>query len=524
MSKAKKLISMLLAILMVMSVAPASVIASAVEPSATFKAPETSLLTYSTDTSGTSEVIRVAGGAGLFTRGTTVVAATPSGIPKNESGTYMHIAYDGETPEFPLVSFKITGTKPTNNPTIASNLGSNLTLKSETVGAQQSDGSYLYTWRVTGGTASQGSVVTYTITYYVEGNNEAQYAYAYSYVEDILIMNGYVAFKRLNNNKHRPATCHSNIVQIGGRNVYPGWYNDSAKLSDRGFVNYASGNALGGGSLKGAGSEDTMSNQADGYIVYETAELSGTPKGVLIKQSYNQSGNEKSTTINVCYGLDGNRTESKIYIDKRNETLQSLNIRVTLQNGEAGDGSDHGSGETGGNDAYPWPGTNLGGIDVLNGPISFGQTDSWNTVKSKATSLVSIGEISLSSNKTSIADNAAYDYIVTHMSGSGPALQNGVTSYQNTTLVYAWETDTNGEGSGSNYETGAIGTTFIVYTTVDLYNIFYGIMAGKNITTGASSYTCSDYIKYVANSGETPATSSNLTINFTKGAHPQSTQ
>ncbi len=524
MSKAKKLISMLLAILMVMSVAPASVIASAVEPSATFKAPETSLLTYSTDTSGTTEVIRVAGGAGLFTRGTTVVAATPSGIPKNDSGTYMHIAYDGETPEFPLVSFKITGTKPTKNPTIASNLGSNLTLNAETVGAQQSDGSYLYTWRVTGGTASQGSVVTYTITYFVEGNKEEQYAYAYSYVEDILIMNGYVAFKRLNNNKHRPATCHSNIVQIGGRNVYSGWYNDSAKLNDRGFVNYASGNALEGGSLKGAGSSGSMSSEADGYIVYETAELSGTPKGVLIKQSYNQDGNENSTTINVCYGLDGNRTESKIYIDKRNETLQSLNVRITLQNGEAGDGSDHGSGETGGDDSYPWPGTNLGGIDVLSGAISYGQTDSWNTVKSKSTSLVSIGEISLSSNKTSIADNAAYDYIVTHMSGSGPALQNGVTSYQNTTLVYAWETDTNGKGSGSNYETGAIGTTFIVYTTVDLYNIFYGIMAGKNITTGASSYTCSDYIKYVANSGETPATSSNLTINFTKGAHPQSTQ
>ena len=96
---------------MVMSVAPASVIASAVEPSATFKAPDTEIVTYSTDTSGTTEVIRVAGSTSSFTLGTTIVAATPSGIPQAAGGTYKHIAYAGETPEFPLVSFKIKGTK-----------------------------------------------------------------------------------------------------------------------------------------------------------------------------------------------------------------------------------------------------------------------------------------------------------------------------------------------------------------------------------------------------------------------------
>ena len=520
-SKAKKIISMLLAVLMVMSVAPASVIASAVEPSATFKAPETSMLTYSTDTMGTTEVIRVAGGAGLFTTGTTIVAATPSGIPKNDSGTYMHIAYDGETPEYPLVSFKIKGTKPTTNPTIVSSLGSNATFKAETVGAAQSDGSYLYTWRLTGGTATAGTVVAYTITYYVEGNNEPQYAYAYSYVEDILIMNGYVAFKRLDSSKHKPATTHSNIVQLGGRNVYPGWYT-ATEAKARGFINYASGNALSGASLKGAGSEDAMSTEADGYVVDDGATMSGTPKGVLIKACYNQDGGDE--TRNVMHEADGNRAQSTIYIDKRNETLQSLNVRITLQAGEAGDGSDHGSGETGGNDAYPWPGTNLGGIEVLSGVVTYAVGDSWATAKAKSTSLISIGEISVSSNKTSIADNENYGYIVSHLSGSGPALQNGTTKYQNTTLVYAWETDTNGKGSMSNYETGAIGTVFVVYTTEDLYNIFYGIMAGKNIKDGSSSYTCTDYIKYVANSGETPATSSNLIINFNKGAHPQATQ
>ena len=522
MSKAKKIISMLLAVLMVMSVAPASVIASAVEPTATFKAPETEIIKYSTDTSGTTEVIRVAGGGGTFTLGTTIVAATPSGIPKNDSGTYMHIAYDGETPEYPLISFKIKGTKPTKAPTIVSSLGSNATLKQETTGTQQSDGSYLYTWRLTNGTATQGTVVTYTITYYVEGNNDPQYAYAYSYVENILIMNGYVAFKRLDSSGHKPATTHSNIVQLGGRNMYPGWYNNMTPDITRGYVNYASGNALDGGSLKGAGSSSGMSEEADGYVVNVNTTVTGTPSAAVIKTSYDQSGDDE--TVNVTYGLNGNRAESTLYIDKRNETLQSLNVRVTLQAGEAGDGSDHGSGETGGNDAYPWPGTNLGGIDVLSGAVEFGSGDSWSTVKGKSTSLISIGEVSVSSNKTSIADNENYGYIVSHFSGTGPSLQNGTTRYQNTLLVYAWESDTNGKGTMTNYETGAIGLVFVVYDTTDLYNIFYGIMAGQNISNGSSSYTCSDIIKYVANSGETPATSSNLTINFNKGAHPQASQ
>ncbi len=520
-SKAKKIISMLLAVLMVMSVAPASVIASAVEPSATFRAPETSMLTYSTDTMGTTEVIRVAGGAGLFTTGTTIVAATPSGIPKSDSGTYIKIAYDGETPEFPLISFKIKGTKPTSNPTIVSTLGSNGTFVAESVGTQQADGSYLYTWRLTGGTATAGSVVAYTITYYVDGNKDPQYAYAYSYVEDILVMNGYVAFKRLDSSGHKPATTHSNIVQVGGRNMYPGWYNDMTPNITRGFINYASGNALSGASLKGAGSESGMSTDADGYAINVEATLSGTPKAAIIKTSYDQSGSAE--TVNVTYGLNGNRAESTLYIDKRNETLGSLNVRVTLQAGEAGDGSDHGSGETGGNDAYPWPGTNLGGIDVLSGAIEFGSGDSYDSIRGKSTSLVSIGEVAVSSNRTSIPDNDNYGYIVSHLTGTGPALQNGTTRYQNTLLVYAWESDTNGKGTTTNRETGAIGIVFVVYTTIDLYNVFYGIMAGQNLD-GSSSYTCSDYIKYVANSGETPATSSNLVINFNKGAHPQASQ
>ena len=104
MSKAKKIISMLLAVLMVLSIVPASVLASAATPSVTFSTPTTELKTFATDTSGTSEIIRVAGGEGMFTYGSTIVAATPSGIPKADAGQYISVAYAGESTSFPQVS------------------------------------------------------------------------------------------------------------------------------------------------------------------------------------------------------------------------------------------------------------------------------------------------------------------------------------------------------------------------------------------------------------------------------------
>ena len=106
-SKTKKIISMLLAIAIVLTVAPVSVLASAAG-AVTYGAVTFSHNEFSVDTSATTEVIRVAGGTGSFTTGTTVVNATPSGIPEN-GGTFKNVGYGGETPEIPTIRFTITG-------------------------------------------------------------------------------------------------------------------------------------------------------------------------------------------------------------------------------------------------------------------------------------------------------------------------------------------------------------------------------------------------------------------------------
>ncbi len=524
MSKAKKIISMLLAVLMVLSVVPASVFASAAASSAVFTKPKTELVTFSTDTSGTSEIIRVAGGEGMFTLGSTIVAATASGIPRADNGQFIKLAYAGETPTLPVVSFKITGVQPDKVPTVVSNLGSNITLTGGDV-TQTGTGTnatYEYRWTVSaGGTATQGEVVTYTITYFVNGVENK--AYAYSFVENILIMNGYVSHKYQNGGDHTPDTRHAYSVQVAAHNMYSGWYNNMAENIGRGFINYGSGTAMSGGSLLGTGTDpEGFAGTMEGYAVDDGVSTTGTPYGSMIKTISNQS---KDDWVNIAYGLNGNRTESYLYIDKRTDTLDSLKFRVSLQVCDMG------------NDSGPWPWTDFKDVEILSGAVEFGSGDQWdmsagtNTsyVNNKATSLIRIGEITknvdttrinrVSSGSNYVKEDFGWRYA--WFGGAGPSLQNGTTKYQNTLLVYAQEMASNSNGETWNQEIGALGITFVVYNTVDLYNVFYGIMKGANINDGSASYTTSNYITYVANSGDTQYATSTRTINFTKGAHPQ---
>ena len=160
-SKAKKIISMLLAVAMVLTVAPVSVLASAADPTYTYGQLDFSKTDFSVDTSATTEVIRVAAGASSFSLGTTIVPATPAGIPQN-SGTYTAAAYAGSTPETPTVRFTIKGVQPDETPTISSSLGSNCTFAA--VQVSSSGDSYTYSWAISSGTASAGTDVVFTIT------------------------------------------------------------------------------------------------------------------------------------------------------------------------------------------------------------------------------------------------------------------------------------------------------------------------------------------------------------------------
>ena len=123
-SKAKKIISMLLVVAMVLTVAPASMIASAYESNYTHGKLTFSKVNFTVDTSATTKVIRVAK-AGTFQYGTDIISATPSGIPAH-TGRYSALAYAGETPSYPKVVFTITGAALDEAPTVTSDKASSI--------------------------------------------------------------------------------------------------------------------------------------------------------------------------------------------------------------------------------------------------------------------------------------------------------------------------------------------------------------------------------------------------------------
>ena len=137
MSKAKKIISMLLVVAMVLTVAPASMIASAYESNYTHGKLTFSKVNFTVDTSATTKVIRVAK-AGTFQYGTDIISATPSGIPAH-TGRYSALAYAGETPSYPKVVFTITGAALDEAPTVTSDKASSIQFGSMDMPVQNGD-------------------------------------------------------------------------------------------------------------------------------------------------------------------------------------------------------------------------------------------------------------------------------------------------------------------------------------------------------------------------------------------------
>ena len=271
MSKTKKIISILLVIAMVMSIAPVSVLTSAAESEFTYVEPTFSQSTFSIDTSATTEVIRVAAGIGSFSvpaSGTAgkIVAATRSGVPEN-SGTFAVVGYGGETPEAPAARFTFYGDVslldgvPNPEP-------DNATIKFKDMYYTDFDGGRTYVYEINSGEAVAGSYVTYTWTYSVR--SESYTAYSYSHVENILVMNGWLHHKSQTKSWLSSSIMqrHALVVQFQSKNMYSQMETgdgDSDKVvSNRkvGYINYGTG-AMDGGALKGAGNQDDLSSDVN---------------------------------------------------------------------------------------------------------------------------------------------------------------------------------------------------------------------------------------------------------------------
>ncbi len=490
MSKAKKIVSMILAVALVLSIAPVSVFANALTPSATFSKPKITEVKFTTDTSETTDVIRVAGAAGLFTLGTTVVAATPAGIPQADNGTYINVAYADETPSYPVIVFKITGATPNSRPSVSSNLGTNLTIAA--LGNPETSGTTTtYRWTVTGGTASVGTDVVYTISYDI--GDVSYETHAHAHVEDILIMNGYVGIKRNQNWIGTDKCRHAHIVQLQSKNMYSGMHTTSSGSRARGFINYAAVDPYNTADdqLCFLGCEkDNNELAASGSNAYASqtsnADIVGTKKEALIKFVTEVNAEQR----NGCYLNDGNRSESTVYVDKRNETLQSLKMKITFQSAMK----------------KLWTQSRFEGVKFM-----ASQYESSNdTAFSSITATLPTSEALATVDTSNITTYGGHK--IATVAGTAPALQTTVASYTDAVVVSTYSY--NDSGSYDNYEVGIININFNVYSTYDLYNVYQSITAGYNVLTGDNATFTTQYLNYI--SGGT-----NTTVTFNKGAHPQ---
>ena len=304
MKSCRKVISLLIAITLILSSLPITLAttASAAEPRATdaslvLKRPVASV--YVTD------VTRVA-----FERysmrqplgsNSVIVNATPSGMPELNT-SFPTVAYAGETPVATQIAFT-PGVELPSAPTISC---SNTTVTISNY--SYSNGTYV--WSVTGGTATVGTTLIFTVTYTytdynaVTGKNYTRTynSYGVSYVDAIATPAGEYSTKRTYEDFFfGQSTKNRSYVAsyILGANTYGTLYNNGA---GEGSVYFES------------------TGSAPGWT---------TDYGMMHKSD----GQSADRDYNIAYHADDNRPISYVYFDRSiHSTLSDLNLRLVTSN------------------------------------------------------------------------------------------------------------------------------------------------------------------------------------------------
>ena len=485
MSKTKKIISMLLAIAMVLTVAPTSVLASAAGSvtygNVTFAANE-----FTVDTSATTEVIRVANQVGSFSLGNAVVPATPSGIPQN-TGTFASVGYGGETPANPKISLTVTGAQLDETPKPTAT-GATLTIKDGVlVSSNSSTKTYTYEWEVTAGTAEVGANVVFQINYKISGKTYT--TYAFSHVENILVMNGFNTYKaKKDGDTGSTNSRHSLIVQIQSHKMYSNMCSDSS-VSNRvvGYINYATSAAWSGDALLGCGSESDFDNSTNAYgSKAQNEAITGDEVPALIKSSTTGTSGSR---YNMCYGVDSNRGQPIIYMDTGSgETFRDLNLRVSVQNAEMKN----------------FTNATIAGMYFYNGKVGGSERDAPGA-SNVSTSVLNVSNWNAGTNNAnSISGTDVSQYIMAELTGSGPSAP--AAGDTGTATYYTVGVDLTSNSSGNtNNAAGWINLQVHTYDKRDLRGVIEGIDRGSGTYTLQSNA--------YAHLGA---------CTFDKGAHPQS--
>ena len=306
MKSCRKIISLLIAITLILSSLPFSLVTSAsaadnakaADSSLAIKRPVASV--YVTD------VTRVAYAKNSMKQpsgsNSVIVNATPSGMPELNGTFSSAIAYAGETPTPTQIAFT-PGVELPSVPTISCS-NTSVTISNHSY----SNGTYI--WSVTGGTATVGTTLIFTITYtYTDKNattgreyTRTYKSYGVSYVEAIATPAGEYSTKRTYEDFFfGQSTKNRSYVAsyILGANTYGTLYN----------------NGVGEGSVY---FEST--NSTPGWT---------TDYGMM----HRSDGHSANRDYNIAYHADDNRPFSYVYFDRSiHSTLSDLNLRLVTAN------------------------------------------------------------------------------------------------------------------------------------------------------------------------------------------------
>ncbi|MCQ2470992.1 MAG: hypothetical protein MJ147_03040 [Clostridia bacterium] len=279
--------------------------------------------------------IRVAtkrAGYGDFVGGSTIVKATPSGVPAI-TGNYTKEAYSGESPEWPTVTFEcdLPLTTDSDKASVQLNCSSISGLTYEVSNPSNNK----WVWTITGGTIAAGNYADFTVSFNythtdkLTGKTEtkAYKAYGSSYVDIIAQPAGaYVHSER--KNAFHSNTYNEMVYRILGKNTKGSYYETGTDVGEENKEKNGS------------------SYFSHGYYDFQLADEFGWsttaaafPQGGMVLLRALGEGNIYFNT-----GIDRQRPVSSTYIDiSKGKALddESINLRYSAFNQDDASGHHH---------------------------------------------------------------------------------------------------------------------------------------------------------------------------------------
>ncbi len=320
MKKSKRVISLLLSVLMLVSVFQTGLVAFAADSTGyVLSAEEAKILPDAGAVTTSTQVVRVASGLYSYQTGTTIVPATPSGIPamngQYEENSLANVGNINETASYPQVKITFKDL-PTDVPQItcvnSNSSVNNIVMSAATHNADEKS----YTWLIASGTANVGDTLQFKITY--KYNGRTYVSNAYSYVESIAQPAG---------NFVTTESKYESGLFGWGSNYYAGV---SAATRVLGINTY--------GSLE---SFTTSSSDLRGYYNASANSFVMRSSADYVTYGVSRSQSTKSDDNLLSYNINDRRSYADVYVDTSvTDSFADLNLRYAVAKVEKIGGND----------------------------------------------------------------------------------------------------------------------------------------------------------------------------------------